>query len=148
MLISFVLYPLCSWLETGGRRLTAIMVSIILLMIAGLMVVGLLVYQFIGFVEEWPAIQLKVSRAIADLTAWIELVGLSKTEQQELLSRISNQSGGNVVTLIRDTISASASSIVLLILIPVYAVLILYYRRHWMKILSRIFPSERTEHTA
>jgi predicted PurR-regulated permease PerM len=146
MLISFVLYPLCSWLETKGvGRLTAIMVSIILLMIAGLMVVGLLVYQFIGFVEEWPAIQLKVSRAIADLTAWIELVGLSKTEQQELLSRISNQSGGNVVTLIRDTISASASSIVLLILIPVYAVLILYYRRHWMKILSRIFPSERTE---
>jgi predicted PurR-regulated permease PerM len=146
LLISFVLYPVCSWLEGKGiGRLTAIVLSITLLMLAGLMVVGLLIYQFMGFVEEWPAIQSKVSSAVVDLVAWIELLGLSRAEQQELLSRISNQSGGNVVALIRDTISASASSFVLLILIPVYVVLVLYYRRHWMKVLSRIFPSERAE---
>ena len=146
LLISFVLYPLCSWLEGKGiGRLAAIMLSILLLMIAGLAIVGLLVYQFVGFVEEWPAIRLKVSDAVADLIEWIELIGLSQAEQQALLSRISDQSGGNLVTLIRDAISASAFSIVLLILIPVYAVLILYYRKHWMKVLSRIFPSERAE---
>jgi predicted PurR-regulated permease PerM len=146
LLLSFVLYPVCRWLEGKGvGRLGAIMMSITLLLLIGLMVVGLLVYQFVGFVEEWPVIQAKVGRAMADLATWIELVGVSKAEQQEMLSRVTNQSGGSIVTLIRDTLSASASSVVLLILIPVYVVLVLYYRRHWMKVLSRIFPSEKTE---
>jgi predicted PurR-regulated permease PerM len=49
------------------------------------------------------------------------------------------------LSLIKNTLAASASSVVLLILIPVYAVLILYYRYYWMKILGKLFPSERTE---
>src|SRR6187402_311663 len=79
LLLSFVLYPVCRWLEGKGvGRLGATMLSITLLLLIGLMVVGLLVYQFVGFVEEWPVIQAKVGRAMVDLATWIELVGVSK----------------------------------------------------------------------
>jgi predicted PurR-regulated permease PerM len=41
----------------------------------------------------------------------------------------------------------SAVSAVALILVPVYSVLILYHRHHWVKVLYRLFPSERNENT-
>lgn len=42
-------------------------------------------------------------------------------------------------------VSASAFSAILMILIPVYSVLILYYRELWVKVLLRLFPGERKE---
>lgn len=146
LLISFVLYPICAWLEKKGLgRLMAIILSITALILLGLMLVALLIYQFVGFFEEWPAIQSKLGQAFADLSEMLELIGLSKAEQSNIVSKFSDQSGGNVLTILRNAVSASAFSILLLVLTPVYAVLILYYRQYWMKILSRLFPSEKNE---
>jgi predicted PurR-regulated permease PerM len=146
LLISFVLYPICAWLERKGfGRLTAIVFSISLLILLGMLVVALLVYQFVGFLGEWPAIYSKLRTAFADLTQTLEVLGVSKEEQSAIVSKLSDQSSSNFITVLKNTISASAFSFVLLILIPVYAVLILYYRSYWMKILGRIFPSERKE---
>ena len=146
LLISFVLYPVCAWLETKRfGRLSAIVTSITMLLLIGLLLVGLLINQFISFVHEWPVIETKVGAAVTDIIQRIEMLGISRQAQNDMLTRISNQSGGNIISILKNTLSASASSIVLLILIPVYAVLILYYRSYWMKILGRVFPSERTE---
>lgn len=144
LLISFILYPVCVWLERKGvGRMMAIILSISLLMLVGLLVVALLVYQFVGFLEEWPLIQSKVSLAVADFVEMIAALGISKEEQQAMLSKLTDPSGGSFFAIIRSTISASAFSIVMLILIPVYAVLILFYRKYWMKILARLFQSEK-----
>jgi predicted PurR-regulated permease PerM len=146
LLISFVLYPVCAWLEKKGLgRLVAIVASISLLILLGLCLVALLIYQFIGFLDEWPAIQEKFNRAVADLSEMITVFGFSKEEQANMIAAMSDQPGGNVFGLIRNAISASTFSIVLLVLIPVYSVLILYYRQHWLKILARLFPSESDE---
>jgi len=53
-----------------------------------------------------------------------------------------NQSGSGLLSLLRDLISTSAFSAVLLVLIPIYSILILVYRDQWMKVLYRLFPSE------
>lgn len=146
LLISFVLYPICAWLERKGLgRLMSIVVAITLLMLVGVLLLALLVYQFISFLDEWPAIQQKFSGAIAELSDVISVIGFSKEEQNTVISKMSQQSGSNILSLIKNAISASAFSIVLLVLIPVYAVLILYYRQYWMKILARLFPSEKNE---
>lgn len=146
LLISFVLYPICAWLERKGlERLTAIIVSISFLLVLGILVAALLVYQFVGFIEEWPTIQTKLGDAFADLTQTLEAVGVSREEQSIIIAKLSDQSSGNFIAILKNAISASAFSFVLLILIPVYAVLILYYGSYWMKILGRIFPSERKE---
>jgi predicted PurR-regulated permease PerM len=146
LLISFVLYPVCAWLERKGLgRLTAIILSISLLIVLGMLVVALLVYQFIGFIEEWPTIHLKLGDVFADFTRILDARGVSREQQSAIISKLSDQSGSNFMTVLKNTISASAFSFVLLILIPVYAVLILYYRKYWMKILVRIFPTEKKE---
>lgn len=147
VLISFVLYPVCAWLERKGvGRLTAILMAIFLLIILGLLLVALLVSQFMAFVNEWPALQIKIHDAIQDMSRYLaEAFNLSREQQRNILSRMSDESGTNLLGVLRSALSASAVSAVLLFLIPVYAVLILYYRHHWLKILFRLFPSERSE---
>lgn len=146
MLIGFVLYPVCVWLERKGMgKLTAIVLAMSFLMLLGILVLALLVFQFLNFIEEWPGIQTKLTEVFNTLRETITTLGVSREEQNQMVTRFSDQSGGNIVSLIKATLSASAFSLVMLVLIPVYAVLILYYRHYWMKILGRIFPSERTE---
>jgi predicted PurR-regulated permease PerM len=146
LLISFVLYPICGWLERKGfSKLIAIITSLTFLIILGLLIVALLIYQFVGFLDEWPAIQSKFGHAITELSEVIALLGYSREEQAHLFSRLADQSGGNILSVVNSTISASAFSGVMLVLVPVYAVLILYYRQYWMKILGRLFPSEKSE---
>jgi predicted PurR-regulated permease PerM len=147
LLISFVLYPVCTWLQKKGMgRLTSIITSLSILIIFGLLIIALLVYQFASFVEEWPNIYTKLDHSISELSQFLsDVVGFSKEQQQSIIDRISDESGGNVLSVIRRTLSASAVSVVVLILVPVYAVLILYYRRYWMKILARLFPGESEE---
>jgi predicted PurR-regulated permease PerM len=146
LLISFVLYPLCIWFEKKGfGKMSAIMFSMTLLFLAGLLVAALLIYQLVGFLQEWPQIYDKLAVTIRELSNRLEFAGLSKDDQGKFFSKLTDESSGSLLTLAKDTISASAFSLVLLILIPVYAVLILYYRAYWMKILVRLFPSERKE---
>lgn len=146
MLISFVLYPVCVWLQKRGfSKLMAIIAALSLLIILGLLLLTLLVYQFLAFVDEWPAIQTKFGQAVADLSRMISGLGFSKQQQSNMFARVTDDSGLSILNFVKSTISASAFSIVMLVLIPVYAVLILYFRQYWMRILGRLFRSENSE---
>ncbi|RAV98185.1 AI-2E family transporter [Pseudochryseolinea flava] len=146
VLISFVLYPICAWLETKGlTRLSAIIISLLFLVLLGLLVVGLLIYQFVEFLGEWSTIQSKLVDAITILSKSVEVFGIGQEQQHRLVTKIVDQSGSDLLGFIRGTISASTFSFVLMIIIPVYAVFILYYRRQWMKILVRLFSGEKEE---
>lgn len=147
MLISFVLYPVCAWLERKGTgRLPAIVISLSILLISGLLMVILLLNQFIGFLREWPALQMKLNQSWIQLSQLLEnFAGISKVQQQLMISKMSDQSGSNFIDMIRSTLNASIYSSVLFILIPVYTVLILYKRSYWVKILMRVFPSENKD---
>ena len=74
-----------------------------------------------------------------------QVFGISSERQQEWVSKLSNQSGTNVLSFIKNMATDSAFSAVLLVLIPVYSFLILYHRRNWMKIVQRLFPKESDE---
>jgi predicted PurR-regulated permease PerM len=145
VLISFVLYPVCGWLERrGAGRLTAILLAVSLLVVLGFVLLALLVSQFVTFIEEWPTLQLKIYSSFEDLSKFlVEAFSLSLDQQKNILTRMSDQSGGDIITIIRNTLSASAGSALILFLIPVYAALILYYRQYWVRILHRLFAGEK-----
>lgn len=147
LLISFVLYPVCIWLEGKGiGRLTSIIIGISLLIVAGLLLLALLVYQFAGFMQELPALQAKLITSLKDFSGMLDNVfGISWERQQSWIRGLTDQSGTNIISIVGNAVSASAFSIVLLLLIPVYSVLILYYRRHWMQIVYQLFPKANKE---
>ena len=146
-LLSFVLYPVTAWLEGKGlSRLMATLLPVIFVGILGLLLVALLVSQFIAFIEEWPALQQKVNQSFHDLSVFlVDALGISVDRQKAILARMSDPSGGNLLGFLRGALSASAASLLMLFLIPVYSVLILLYRRQWIQVLYSLFPDEKVE---
>ncbi len=147
LLISFVLYPFCAWMEKkGAGRLTAIVIALTLLILFGLLLVALLAQQILSFASEWPVLKSKLFDGVGQLSQFItDGFGISKVKQNAWIDSITGQSGLNVFQFLRSLISTSAYTAVMLVLVPVYAVLILYHRNHWLAVLYRIFPSEGSD---
>jgi len=147
LLISFVLYPICSWMEKHGmNRMMSTAVSIGFLVILFGALLTLLAKQFIGFLQELETLQTKLLITFNQLSQYaIDSLGISHEQQSRWLSQATDQSLKHFLEIVQGTISFSAVSSVMLILIPVYVVLILYYRRKWVNILYKIFPHEKRE---
>lgn len=146
-LISFILYPACHWLERKGLgKVTAILIALTSLLALGVILAALVFFQFKAFLGEWPEVRLKLTEAVARFSTFlIDSFGVETTAQRAWLNRVLEGSGSNVFDFLANAISFSAFSAVMLVLVPVYAVLILYYRQYWLSILFRIFPKERSE---
>ncbi len=147
-LISFVLHPVCSWLELKGfGRMTAILIGVSIIMILFLGLVALLVKQFFDFLHEWPTIQIKLMKAFHELGLWMSSsFGISDAQQDRWISQATDEAVIGAFAFLQRTISFSAVSFIMLILIPVYSVLLLFYRNLWIKVIFRIFPQEKKEH--
>lgn len=145
LFISFVLYPLCNWLENRGLgRMASTFISIALLIVLVIAVVALLMTQIFDFVQEWPQLQSKLNSSIKELSEYIiNSFGVSIEQQEHWLTQAGNQAAGNLLTFIQRTISFSLLSLVMLIIIPVYVALILYYRSLWSTVLYKLFSVVR-----
>lgn len=141
-LVSFILYPFCSWFEKRGLgRFTAILIPMLVLMSFGMMLLSLLIFQMIGFLDEWPSIQSKFLQTLSDISEYLQVMGVVTSD----IGKVPTLSGGNVLNLVSRIVAASSFSVVLLILIPVYSFLILYYRRQWVRVLEQLMPGRRSE---
>lgn len=144
MLISFILFPLCNWLERKSlSRMSAILFSMSILMMIVSGIVFLLIQQFISFLNEWTIIKEKLVATIEDSSIYLfNTFHINREQQNQLLKELVNQSGGNIISIIRQMISVYSLSLVLVILVPIYSVLILYYRTRLVKALYMVFPIE------
>lgn len=147
VLISCILYPFCAWLEKHRiGRIWAITISLLILTLVLSAIVYLLITQLLGFYQEWPELQSKLSGSFEEISKWLTLkFDIDKERQLVWLNKLLNDSGGNAVTLLQGVITTSAVGAVLLILIPIYSTLILYYRHKWLDVLYRLFPEEGRE---
>ena len=146
-LISFILYPVCSWLEQKKiGRATAIFIGLLFLFLLTGVILLLLAKQFTMFLKEWPTIQLKTRELITEMTqSLVNYYSITEAQQdrwvQEFVGRVANF----LVDSVPSFLSASAYSAVLLIIVPVFATLILYYRTRLVEIVFQLFPQERKD---
>jgi predicted PurR-regulated permease PerM len=146
LLISFVLYPSCAWMERKRLgRMTAIIINMSALVLVAIGLMALLTKQFVDFVKEWPTLQSRLDVLFQQVGEALVQWGISSEQQEVLLSQAGNQTASNLMNVINSTISFSIFSAVMLLLIPIYATLILYYRQLWVEVLFRLFPKEKRE---
>ncbi|HZY79616.1 MAG TPA: AI-2E family transporter [Cyclobacteriaceae bacterium] len=147
-LISFVLYPFCAWLERKGLgRMFSIGIAIGLLTILLMFVVAILVKQVTDFAGEWNNLQPRFAGALDSIREFLSTsFNISREQQDEWLRQLPEKFSGSLMSFIKGTISVSASSLIMGILIPIYVVLILYYRQLWKLVLCRLLPGESPEH--
>jgi predicted PurR-regulated permease PerM len=147
LLISFVLYPVCSWLEKKRvPRTAAILISLILLFIPALGLILLLTNQFTLISNEWVNVEPKLVDLISRFSQnMVDDYSVSREKQIEWLTQTLNQSASDVLNYVMKLMYSSTFTLTMLILVPVFSVLILYYRHLLLTVSFRLFPNEKKE---
>lgn len=130
LLISLILFPMARWLEDKGwPKILAILASMSLLvvLISGLVI--LLVKQFSQFLNRWPQMQAKLEMAVNDATHNAgNLLGFSDLEKQEWINSMIQNFTEYLLDWLPQSLYRAGINMVLILLVPFYIILILYYR--------------------
>lgn len=147
LFISIILYPICRTLESKGlRREWAIAVGLLLITFFFGLIVSLFGWQLQRIFSDWPFIREKLTELLMSVQTYIsERFGLSDAQWEEWLQSTLNASLGNSVGMVGGTVQSLALNLAMLVLIPIYAFLILYYRRRLLGLLFILLPSIASE---
>ncbi len=145
MLISFILYPLCKWLEKKGiNKTVSIFISVSTLFVLFMGIVYLLILQIEGFLEEWQAFRTKFLEFLVQLNAFLEeRYNINANFLSEIPKNLINNSGTQVFYSLINTVYSISMIFFFLIIIPVFSVFILYYRQILTSVLYNFFPSNK-----
>lgn len=147
MLISFILYPVCKWMEKKGiGHSIAIFISIFGVMLFLGALIYLLFTQIVEFSNEWEIFSAKLLETVNQLSIFLaERFEVSTENQMSFIKNVIDNSGTQAISLVKITLYSLSESLFYLLIIPVYSVLILYYRQLLVNVLYEIFPPEKKE---
>lgn len=144
LFIAMLLYPVCAWLERKKMgRAFAILLSLLTLMVPISFLITLLVLQVVSLREYFPDLQLKLLELANDIMAYSEnTFGIEKGKWRIWAVQGVESSIQSIFQFVRNTIKASLSGTVLLIIIPVYSFLILYSRERLVHVVELLVPKD------
>lgn len=147
LLISFILYPVCKWMEKKGlSQSTTIVITLFTLSLFIAILLYLLFTQIIAFVNEWEPFKIKLIETANQLSIFItEQFGISSEKQLDFLNHAIDNSGSQAISLLRNTAYSFSEYFFFLLIIPVFSALILYHRRLLANALYEIFPPDKKE---
>ncbi len=145
LLISFIVYPVVKWMQQKGvPGMIAIIAAVSLVMLFVLAIIALLLQQVISFASEWSALSGQLLDSILAGSKYInEHFNITPERQEEWFKTAVENSTAGILSVIKNLLFTSGISFVLIVIIPVYAVLILYYRRVFVEVLFGFFPFEK-----
>jgi predicted PurR-regulated permease PerM len=146
LLISFILYPIVKWMENRGwSRWGAILVCLLTMLIVAAALSWLLIRQMVSFGQEWPMLQDKLLQAWQQFGLYLEQqFGVDDVQRSNWVEGLVRDAASTVLNVARGVLYASVTTVVLFLLIPLYAALILYNREQLAAALYSMFP--QTEH--
>ena len=138
VLIAILLNPLYVRMEKKISKVPAILLSIL---VAVLFLVGLFYFlstQIAGFVDKVPLIQKKLGMLIANADVWTDKhFGINLKKQMDSL----NANGGG---LVRNTLGTILGTISVVILIPIYVFMLLFYKPLILDFLFNVFSEKHS----
>ena len=147
MLISFILYPVCKWLENKGiNKMGSILLAISTIFMLLGAVVYLLFTQIAGFLQEWHLFRAKFSESFMQLLVFLEeQYDIDTDSFSKFPENLVSSSGSKIFDFLVNTVYSISMSAFFLIIIPVFSTLILYYREMLTNVLYKIFPADKKE---
>lgn len=146
IVLAMLLLPVVNWLTR--RRIPGVLAIMLAILLATLFAGGILYFlssQVASFMDDLPAIKEKLAHHISTFQNWInERLNISM-KQQESAVESAKQNMQQGASGVGTALIGVASGMVMLILLPIYTFLILYYRKLIHKFLLDVFgPSHRT----
>jgi predicted PurR-regulated permease PerM len=147
MLVSFILYPICKWMEKNGiHPNVAIGLSLITVAFFFGTILYLLFSQILQFSNEWQTLELKLEETLNQLSVFLtEQFGVNEEKQMSYIRNAINNSSTQIFTFLKNTVYSFSESLYYLLIIPIFSALILYYRQLLIQSLYQIFPSDKKE---
>jgi predicted PurR-regulated permease PerM len=144
MLLAVLLLPFNSLLERKGfPRVLAISISLIISITFIAAVVYFLFTQISAFADDIPTIKKQLHEHLLSIQSWAhDKFNLSQTEQTKLLTDATNKIKGSGSGFIGKTFLSLTQTLIVLVLLPVYTFLILYYRDMIRRFLMSVFSNE------
>ena len=145
VLLSILLLPINNWLEKRRLpRVAAILVCLIFSLILILSIIYFLSFQIAGFVSDMPAIKKQLLEHAHTIQVWVyKTFHISGTEQSAYFKNAAEKIKGE--GMVQKTILSLKDVVVLMVLMPIYTFLILYYRPMIRKFFMDIFPDRHSE---
>jgi predicted PurR-regulated permease PerM len=133
-LLAILLLPAVNWLEKKTGRVIAILLALFLSLIIIVAVFYFLSSQLAGFMEDLPGIKKQLQEHYHTLQTWIgKQFNMSVREQDKMVDEAAVQVKSSGNGFIGQALSGLTNILVIMVLLPVYTFLLLYYR----KLLSR-----------
>ena len=143
-LLAVLLLPVVNFLEVNKvTKILSIAISMILAIgfIAG--IVYFLSSQIANFMQDIPSIKAHLTDHFISLQNWVnEKFHISFEEQNEYLNEQANKLKESGTGYISHTFFSITEAIMLLILMPIYTFLLLFYKDHIHKFLFAVFKKE------
>src|SRR5688572_15244432 len=141
ILLAMLLLPVVNWLMRKG--IPGIPSIIVAILVAALFVGGIiyfLSFQVANFMTDLPAIKEKVNQHITTLQNWInDQLNITRKQQASAVeSAKQNMQGQGAMGT---ALLGAANVLVMMILLPIYTFLILFYRKLIHKFMMDVFPS-------
>lgn len=145
LLMSFILYPICKWMQGKGLgKGIAIFISIFGVTLLVGAVLYLLFAQFTEFLKEWQSLRVKLAETIKELSLLLlERFNISLEKQSDFIGNMLNNSGSQVFSILRSTAYSISESVFFLLMIPIFSALLLYHRHLLSNALYQLFPAEQ-----
>lgn len=143
VMLAMLLLPVVKWLVAKG--IPDIAASIMAILIALIFVAAILYFlsaQIAVFMEDLPGIKEKLQQHWTSFQSWVNNTFNISTEQQDKAitsTKESAQSGGSGT--MGKVVVGLASGLMTMILLPIYTLLILYYRKLIYQFLVEVFPT-------
>ena len=139
-IIAIVLSPLVDfWVRLKVNRVAAITISLILVLLTSLLFLLLVSSQFSFFTASFPLLVDKFSDALNRATTWASLqFNISPQNINAFIAHTKVQILSAGTASVGDTIASIGSSLVILVLIPVYVFMLLFYRPLLLDFIHRV----------
>lgn len=144
LLIAFILYPLCHWLEMHKwPKSIAILIALILVMVLFIGLVWLFIWQLKYLKDDLPFLANKLHIASQQLQQWFhENIGVVFSLKSDWLQNITRDSGEGMGSFIKATLRGLANGLFSLFIIPVFSALFLYNRQQFVQFMKSMFNAK------
>lgn len=117
----------------------AVLTAVLIFIVFVLAVIFFISYQVTEFADDWPKIRYNMRVNYDHLRTWIkEHFNISYMKQETYLESVKTDSFNNKKEIVGSTLSTFSSTLLNLLLIPIYTFLILLYRNLFKKFLSKL----------
>ncbi len=141
LLIAMIMYPTCKKMEKKGlSRSFSIGISLLFITLLIVAIIWLLEIQLKIFLDKLPLLSERLNGTSDRAMIWFEeSFGVSASDQTVFFQKFTESPENSVTKIITSIFSATISTLVLLLLTPIFSALFLYHRGTFVRFLESIF---------